>query len=250
MKLGVYAKVGWEAAKANRLPMLALWFFAVVSVVGYYTVPCVAAAFKPLIEFQLRHGWLAAFANRLVFTGLLPGLFLCSMKSIRPRHPLAVVVVQSLWCGIWGVVCDKMYVFVDWIFGGGTDVLSVALKTLFDQLPWTVLVIAPSNAAFYFWVGRDFSLRRTREDWPSGAFWRTLVLPFLFANWCVWVPVTIAVFLFPLPLRVHVVGFASAFWTLMCICLGRAGLTLSKASSSEANTEVNDALDLRSRNIV
>lgn len=220
-KLSASLKAGWEAAKANRLPMLVLWLLAASTVICYYTVPCVAAAFGPLMEFQLEYGCFAAFANRLVFTGLLPGIFLCSMKSIRPRHPLAVITVQSLWCGLWGVICDKMYIFVDWMFGGGTDVLSVALKTLFDQLPWTVLVIAPANAAFYFWVGRGFSLRRTREEWPSGRFWRTLVLPFLFANWCVWVPVTIVVFLFPLPLRVHIVGFASAFWTLMCLRLGR-----------------------------
>ena len=220
-KLSASLKAGWEAAKANRLPMLVLWLLAASTVICYYTVPCVAAAFGPLMEFQLEYGWFAAFANRLVFTGLLPGIFLCSMKSIRPRHPLAVITVQSLWCGLWGVICDKMYIFVDWMFGGGTDALSVVLKTLFDQLPWTVLVIAPANAAFYFWVGRGFSLRRTREEWPSGRFWRTLVLPFLFANWCVWVPVTVAVFLCPLPLRVHIVGFASAFWTLMCLRLGR-----------------------------
>ena len=221
MKLNAYTKVGWEAAKANRMPMLVLWILATASVIGYYTIPCVAAAFKPLMDFQLRHGWLAAFANRLVFTGLLPGLFLCALKSIRPRHPLVVVAAQALWGGVWGVICDKMYVFVDWMFGSGTDVLSVLLKTLFDQFPWTVLVIAPANAAFYFWVGRNFSLRRTHEEWPSNAFWQTLVMPFLVSNWCVWIPVTVAVFLFPLPLRVHIVGFASAFWTLVCLRMGR-----------------------------
>ena len=220
-KLSASPKAGWEAAKANRLPMLVLWLLAAATVICYYTVHFVEVAFGPLMEFQLEYGCFAAFANRLVFTGLLPGIFLCSMKSIRPRHPLAVITVQSLWCGLWGVICDRMYILVDWMFGGGTDALSVALKTLFDQLPWTVLVIAPANAAFYFWVGRGFSLRRTREEWPSGRFWRTLVLPFLFANWCVWVPVTIVVFLFPLPLRVHIVGFASAFWTLVCLRMGR-----------------------------
>ena len=214
---------GWDAAKANRLPMFVLWLFAAAMVIGYYTLPCAAAAFGLLMELQLEYGWLFAFANRLVFTGILPGVFLCSMKSLRPRHPFAVIAVQSLWCGLWGVICDRMYIFVDWMFGGGTDALSVVLKTLFDQLPWTVLVIAPANAAFYFWVGRGFSFRRTREEWPPGGFWRTLVLPFLFANWCVWVPVTVAVFLFTLPLRVHIVGFASAFWTLMCLRLGRIG---------------------------
>ena len=147
-KLSASLKAGWEAAKANRLPMLVLWLLAAATAAGYYTVPCVAAAFGPLMEFQREYGCFAAFANRLVFTGLLPGIFLCSMKSIRPRHPLAVITVQSLWCGLWGVICDRMYIFVDWMFGGGTDALSVALKTLFDQLPWTVLVIAPGNAAF------------------------------------------------------------------------------------------------------
>lgn len=215
------ATAGLDAAKANRLPMFVLWLIAAAMIVGYSTVPYVAASLDLLMELQLKFGWLAAFASRLVFTGLIPGLFLCSMRSLRPDRPLAVIAVQSLWCGMWGIVCDKMYILVDLMFGGGADVLSIALKVLFDQLPWTVLVIAPANAVFYFWVGRDFSLRRAREEWPSGRFWQTLVLPFLLANWCVWVPVTVAVFLFPLPLRVHIVGFASAFWTLICLRIGR-----------------------------
>ena len=215
-------RIGWESVKANRLPMAILWIAAMLTISCYCAFPRFAALFDPIIEWQHKYGWRAAFANRLVFTGLIPGVFLLAMKSIRPRRPIAVVAAQSLWCGAWGVVCDKMYVFVDWMFGGGTDSLSVVLKTLFDQLPWTVLVIAPSNAAFYFWVGRDFSWGRTRVEWPR-CFWRTLVMPFLLSNWCVWIPVTVAVFMFPLPLRVHIVGFASAFWTLMCIHLGSRG---------------------------
>ena len=219
--LAALAMTGLDAAKANRLPMFVLWLIAAAMIVGYSTVPCVAASLELLMELQLKFGWLAAFASRLVFTGLIPGLFLCSMRSLRPDRPLAVIVAQSLWCGIWGVVCDKMYIFVDWMFGAGTDALSVSLKVLFDQLPWTVLVIAPANAVFYFWVGRGFSLRRTHDEWPAGRFWRTLVLSFLLANWCVWIPVTVTVFMFPLPLRVHVVGFVSAFWALMCLRIGR-----------------------------
>ena len=212
-------RAGWAAAKANMLPMLVLWSSAVLTIACYCTFPGFAAMFEPIAALQREYGWMTAFANRMVFTGLIPGMFLLAMRSIRPRHPFAVVAAQSLWCGMWGVICDKLYVFMDWMFGDGTDVLSVAMKTLFDQVPWTILVIAPSNAAFYFWIGHGFSWRRTRSEWPDG-FWRTLVMPFLVSNWCVWIPVTAVMFMFPLPLRVHIGGFASAFWTLMCIYLG------------------------------
>jgi hypothetical protein len=201
------------------LPMLLLWLAATLTITCYWTVPGFTALLDAIAGWQREYGWKAAFTNRLVFSGLIPGAFMLTMRSLRPRRPFVVIAAQSLWCGAWGVICDKMYVFVDWVFGSGTDVLSVVLKTLFDQLPWTVLVIAPANAAFYFWAGRGFSWQKTRAEWPDG-FWRVLVLPFLVSNWCGWIPVTVTVFLFPLPLRVHIVGFVSAFWTLMCIYIG------------------------------
>ena len=124
-------RAGWAAAKANMLPMLVLWSSAVLTIACYCTFPGFAAMFEPIAALQREYGWMTAFANRMVFTGLIPGMFLLAMRSIRPRHPFAVVVAQSLWCGMWGVICDKLYVFMDWMFGDGTDVLSVAMKTLF-----------------------------------------------------------------------------------------------------------------------
>lgn len=77
----------------------------------------------------------------------------------------------------------------------------------------------PLNALFYFWLGRDFSIRRMKTEWPK-SFWGERVLPMLLVNWCVWIPVAVVVFLLPLPLRVHVNGFAASFWTLACLYLG------------------------------
>jgi len=58
-----------------------------------------------------------------------------------------------------------------------------------------------------------------RVEWPR-LFYRDLVAPNLVSNGCVWIPVSMAVFAFPLPLQIQVSGFAAAFWTLMCLQIG------------------------------
>ena len=219
MRLARPLRIGWNSVRANAVPMAVLWGASLLAVVLYSASPTVAGAFEPLRIWELTYGWRAAVVNRVVFTGIVPGVFLLAMRSIRPRYPLVKLVLQCIWCGLWGVLCDCLYVGIDILFGSGTDFATVAAKVLFDQLPWTVLVVMPANALFYFWLGRDFSFRRTKAEWPK-SFWTERFLPMLLVNWCVWVPVSVAVFLFPLPLRVHVNGFAASFWTLACLHLG------------------------------
>ena len=79
--------------------MVALWCVAVAATIGYYTVPGVAALLEPLANWQRENGAVAAFTSLAVFCGVIPYVFLCSVKSLRPRHPLATMLVMSVWCG-------------------------------------------------------------------------------------------------------------------------------------------------------
>ena len=213
-------QIGLESAKANAVPMVALWCVAVAATIGYYAVPGVSGLFDPLANWQRENGALASFTSLAVFCGVIPYVFLCSVKSLRPRHPLATMVAMSLWCGTWGIVNNEMYAFLGRWLGDGRDFRTLVLKTAFDQFVWTVFLVAPANAAFCFWVGRDFSFRRTRREWPAN-YARDVFLPNLLANWIVWIPVLCAVFAFPLSLQIHLAGLASSFWTLMCLQIGR-----------------------------
>lgn len=87
----------WMAVRRNLVPMLVLWGLAVLFLVVYYLVPGGAELFGPLVQWQLHGGKLAAFLNRVLFIGILPGIFLVSVKSIRPRHPMWTVVAYTLW---------------------------------------------------------------------------------------------------------------------------------------------------------
>lgn len=201
-------------------PMLALWCAAAGMSIAYLAVPTFATCLEPVRLFQQAHGWLAAGAGRIVFCGLIPGVFLALVPALRPRRLLATLTAQVVWCAFWGIVCDAVFRLQNAFVGADHALDTVLVKTAIDQFVFTPLVIAPANAVFFFYLARDFSLTRVRAEWPH-RFWRDLVAPNLIANWCVWIPVQAAVFLFPVDLQIHVNGLVCSFWMLLCLQIGR-----------------------------
>jgi len=212
--------IGLQSVRANLVPMVVLWGLAVGIVIAYNRVSGVAEVLEPLAIWQTRSGCFAAFLNRVAFLGLLPGAFLLCLRTIRPRHVWTVILLQSLWCGLWGVLCDRFFLFQEMLFGAGRDLTTLALKTLVDQLVFTPFLNAPSNALFFFWLSHDLSVARCREARPRSVV-GGIVLPNLIANWCVAVPVVFALYALPLALQVQVSGFTGAFWVLACLQIGR-----------------------------
>ena len=204
--------VGWRAVKMNRLPVVVLWSAAVLLVTGYYRVPFVAAVLEPLERWQCAEGAFAAFANRVVFCGLLPGVFLMSVKSIRPPRVALVILAYSLWAGLWGVLCDGFLTVQEMWFGTGHDALTICKKTLVDQFVRNVWICTPANAVFFPWVESDFR----RPGSVRKGFGSMLV-----ANWIVWLPVMAVVYVFPLPLQIQLVGLAGALWMLVALRSGK-----------------------------
>jgi len=207
-------KTGWMAVRANAVPMFVLWMLAAGAVLAFYDSPLRWGFFSRLAEWQTEGGWGAAFLNRVVFCGLVPGAFLMCVKSIRPPRPLLTTFVYSLWGGLWGIACDVFFTLQAALFGHGNDMATLVKKTLVDQLGWNVFLCTPVNAVFFPWVARDF-----RRGQPF--IWRRFLLeecpPLLVANWIVWIPVTVAVYVFPLPLQVQLVGLACSFWMLVAL---------------------------------
>ena len=186
---------------------------AVLTVLAFYHVPAADVVFGPLTKWQTQSGCEAAFLNRVIFCGIIPGMFLLGVKSIRPPRPLLTIAVYSLWGGMWGVACDGFFTLQTVVFGAGTDLATLVKKTLVDQLVWNVFLCTSVNAVFFPWVARDFRRRpmRSCRDFMQDC------LSMLVTNWIVWIPVTVAVYACPLPLQIQLVGFASSFWMLVAL---------------------------------
>ena len=209
-----------RSVRANFIPMLVLWAVAALFLVIYYCAPGGAALFGPPMRWQTQGGWLAAFLNRVLFLGVLPGIFLLSVKSIRPPRPCLTILVYALWGGAWGIFDDVLFTFLAKCFGHGNDLGTLVKKTLAGQLIGTILVGLVPGTLFFRWVAADFSVRLVRAEWPR-RFFREACLALLLANWIVWIPVNICTYAFPLPLQIQLVGLAGSFWMLVGLQTGR-----------------------------
>ena len=212
-------RIGVAAARANLWPAVVLWTLAAALVAAYYGCAGTAEVLAPLSRRLAASGWIAPFLNRVIFCGLVPGLFLVFVPSLRPRHVGLVIMLEMVWNGSLGVVADGFFHLLCRLFGEGHDAWTLLLKAAVDQFVWTVVFIAPVNAVFHFWLARDCSFALVRREWPR-RFYADLVAPNLVSNWSVWIPVQLAVFAFPVDLQIHVGGLVCALWILMSLQIG------------------------------
>ena len=211
-------RIGLEAVKANVVPMVVLWGLACVAVAAYYLVPEVARQLKVFADLQLEYGKFASFVNRFVCGGLVPGVFLLTMSSIRPPRLLTTVLAQSVWCGLMGVAVDVFFTLQGVWFGTDPTLRTAIVKTLIDQFGFCVLFVTPLNAVFYAWMGNGFSLCYDGSwfAWFLRSYSSNLVM-----NWAITVPTLICVYLFPMELQITISGFIGAVQALLFIFLGR-----------------------------
>jgi len=200
--------------------MLVLQGMAAGLAATYLFCPSVREILGPVASFHRRYGWISAFASQAFFCGILPGFFQLTIAAIRPPRPHLTIFAQATWCGLFGIGVNELFKAFAACIGNDVSVSTLVLKTAIDQFVWTALVIVPANSVFFFWVGRDFSWKRVGREWPAN-FIGKVYAPNLLANWCVWIPVCMAVFAFPLTLQLYMNGLACSFWTLMCIQLGK-----------------------------
>lgn len=213
-------EVGWRSVKANAVPMVILWVLSVALVVSYYHVALVAEFLRHVLEWQVRYGHLAASANRVLFSSVIPWTFMMCCGTSRPRRPFAVLLATSIYCGLFGIVLEIMYVTHARVFGTGIDFCTLLMKTLSAQFLWTPIVYSPASTVFFFWVACDFSFARLRAGWPKH-FFMSAVLPNLVSNWAVWIPSIFVIHALPTPLQIQLSGLVGSFWTLVLLTLGR-----------------------------
>lgn len=217
-----FKKLLWlevRSVRANLWPMMVLWVLAGASVALYYLVPSVAESLKVFADIQVKYGKLASFINRVICGGVLPGIFLLAMPSIRPKRPVATVVSQALWCGLMGVLVDIFFALqVQW-FGSEPSLAVSIKKTLADQFGFCILIVSPLNAVFYAWVGNAFSFKVPAGmgylEWFAKSYMSNILM-----NWCISIPTLIAVYAFPPELQITVSGFVCAVWVLLAIFIG------------------------------
>jgi len=214
------------ALHQNLRPGLALQVAALALLMAWHHWPAARAALEALMAVKLRYGALYSFCTGALFAGVLPRLLMQWMG--RAHGPLGpdLLFATLLW-GFQGVEVDYFYRLQGWLFGQGSDWATVLVKTLVDQLVFSALWAVPSVSLVYLWKDAGFRWRRTLD--LADADYRRRRLPAaIVANWVVWTPTVVVIYLLPAPLQLPVSNMVASFGVLvMLVLLSRPPRALS-----------------------
>ncbi|MDX1681339.1 MAG: hypothetical protein R3242_11490, partial [Akkermansiaceae bacterium] len=195
-------QAGLRSARANFLPALVVQAAMVALLIAYYQHPPTREALDQLADFKQRTGYLFICGSAMLAAGIIPELlriFFFQKGRIRKRNLSNLLFTLPFWA-FMAITVDLFYKLQDRVFGDAVDLQTVAIKVAVDQFVYAALFASPVTCILYEWKLKGYRISRMPRVF-SLRYYRDVVFPVLFANWCVWIPMICVVYCLPLPLQ-------------------------------------------------
>lgn len=205
-----------EAFRRNLLPGLALQAIGVAIVLAYYCWPAAKGFYDAVTDLKNSGGFLFSGASTCLFGGIVPFAFMFIRRQICGDYLRLAVFFMLFW--FWrGMETDAFYRLQAFMFGHGTDWLTIMKKVLFDQFVYTAFWVSPLILVIYSWKDSGFSISRAKQT--LGRDFLTFRLPaFILPTWAVWIPTVAIIYCLPAPLQLPLFSVELCFWSLV-LCL-------------------------------
>ncbi|MEZ5387095.1 MAG: Mpv17/PMP22 family protein [Prosthecobacter sp.] len=182
--------------RRNRVPCLALNSVAVALVVSYYQVPALAGFWEWMGLLKTRWSFAFSCLSTIFAAALLPS-FVQWLQGVLPvENRWRRLLLLMLFWGYRGMEIDLFYRMQGWIFGNGTDALTMTKKVILDQFVASPLWFVPSYLIALRWAELGGSWSRTRQT-LNREFWTRTCPTVLITNWLVWIPALALVYSLP-----------------------------------------------------
>jgi hypothetical protein len=208
-------KAGLRSARANLVPGFVLQCFALTMVLGYYFHGPTREALIRLTQVRADMGVTFAILSTGLFGGLIPLLYLKTLRSMRLHYTWARGAGLTVFWGYKGFEVGLWYAIMAWALGEAADVRTIATKALLDQFVYCPIIAIPFTALVYHWCEHRFNVTTTVADLRAPRWYARRVLPLLFANLGVWLPLVCIIYALPTPLQLPLQNIVLCFFTLM-----------------------------------
>ena len=207
-----------RAFAANFVPALALWILALALLALYFYFPPARAALNQMAALKTRLGWGFSMPAQALAAGLLPFLFQRFQRGDHRRITWAQLPFLLLVRAVMGAMTDEFYTFQAHLFGDSNAPAIILLKTAFDMLVYTPLIVLPLVVWTFGLMDNGYALDTTRAALGPG--WKTQrVLPLYFAALVVWLPTLAVLYALPLELQFPFQAIVQCFWGLVLVIL-------------------------------
>jgi hypothetical protein len=207
---------GLRAARANLIPALILQALMLALLLGYYFHPATTARLDLLADLKLRWGYGYSALSAAVAGALIPEIMrvLVFQKGRARRENFAnLLFTIPFWCGM-GMLVDAFYRGQADVFGSDPTLRTVVTKVLVDQFLYSPFVATPLTCWLYDWKLAGYRLNGSRRFFTP-AYAREVMVPVIFANWGVWIPVVAVLYSLPSTLQIPLFGLALSLWVML-----------------------------------
>ena len=208
--------VGWQAVRANIAPALILQTLMLAVVAGYFASPSFAETLNRLAEIKRAYGLMFVVGATVLAASILPEIFLVLFFQggrVRRQNFRNLLFTAPVWA-FAGITVDFLYRGLAALLGDTSSVPVVVAKICLDQFVYNIFFAAPYSVLAYHWknIGFDFAAL-----WRAFTFrfYRDKILPTLFTNWAVWIPLMAMIYSLPLALQFPLFSLALTFWVLL-----------------------------------
>ena len=223
---------GLRAARANLVPGLVVQAFMITTVLAYFYAPSTREIFDTLAAWKLKWGYAYSSVTAIIAGAIVPELLrIVVFQRGRPtRRNLGNLLFATVFWGYSGMQVDFFYRMQAVWFGSGAEFTTVLKKVLVDQLLYCSLLAAPQSVILYDWRAKGFRLASLRGFFTRDFYMRA-ILPTLFANWGVWIPIVAALYSLPGLLQIPLFAFALTLWVMLFTWMSEQRAGEEKSSS-------------------
>jgi hypothetical protein len=201
-----------RALRANLIPGLFLQIFALFIGLSYFYWPASQDVFQFFAQLKAENGATYAVVSTAIFGGLIPFvyLFLNGKIAFSPYKQLFFYVL--IW-GFLGWIVNELYQFQSYLFGDGTDWVTIAKKAAFDQLVFSAMLTCPWLTLVYLWKDQRFSWALTRP--LLGELVKVQIPTTVLTNWLIWIPAVCLIYTMPPNLQIPLFNLVLCFFVLI-----------------------------------
>jgi hypothetical protein len=207
---------GLRAARANLVPGLIVQGVMFGLLLAYWFYPPTTLLLNRLALVRERWGYGYSAASAVIAGALIPELLRIAVFQkgrIRRNNGTNLLFTVPFWCAM-GIVVDALYRVQAVWFGADAVFPVVAKKVLVDQFIYNPLFAAPCTAMLYDWKNRGYGFHGLGGFFTT-RYYRSVVVPTLFATWGVWIPIVTILYSLPSLLQIPLFGLALSMWVML-----------------------------------
>jgi hypothetical protein len=207
---------GLRAARANLLPGLIVQGLMLGLLLAYWFYPPTTLLLDRLALVKQHWGYGYSAVSSIIAGALIPELLRIAVFQngrISRKNGTNLLFTVPFWCAM-GIIVDAFYRAQAVWFGADAAFPVVAKKVLVDQFIYNPLFAAPCTAILYDWKNRGYGFHGLTEFFTI-RYYRTVVVPTLFATWGVWIPIVTILYSLPSLLQIPLFGLALSLWVML-----------------------------------